>query len=185
MTVLWVILEVMFLFMFYQLPSAVEPVGIDSDSKQQSSASEDKEKYTDLSDENSVCEKNKNDVNIDGKTVNENTSKWSVDVDSATGETTPLLSTQRNVQRYSLNKDIEQSESVVTEEDIERGGDTTGVSGYSRLTKARRYIVFVVSRIIREEIVVLLAVLFLTVFSQTAIEVYIACMEPTHTVASL
>lgn len=170
MTVLWVILEVMFLFLFYQLPSAVEPVGIDSDSKQQSSASEDKEKCTDLSDENSVCEKNRT---TDGETVRKNTLKQSVDVDSSTGETTPLLSTQRNVHRYSLNKDIEQSVTKEGHDSIERGGDTTGVSGYDRLTKARRYIVFVVSRIIREEIVVLLALQFLTVFSQTAIEVCI------------
>lgn len=175
MTVVWVVLEMMFLFLFYQLPSAIEPVDSDSDKKkQQSNVTDDDSKELSLS-SSSECEQSKNDTSIDGKGIYKNTSKQVVDIDSATGETTPLLSAQMNKHRYSLNKDLEKSESV-TEGGHVSDGYYTKVPGNDRLAKSQHYSVFVASRMIREEIVVLLAVLFLTVFSQTAIEVCICLL---------
>ena len=168
MTVVWVILELMFLFLFYQLPSAIEPVqqqGNGDDTKPDSSTPHQH------STTGSSCEKEEksdrhlhkqSNRKLDGQKRHfKSLSKSAVRVDASTGESTPLLGDPgRNTSHYSVNIDTEKSS-----QDLQDGNGL--------LAKAGRYIVFVASRMVLEEIVVLLAVLFLTVFSQTAIEVYL------------
>lgn len=169
MTVVWVVLEVMFLILFYQLPSAIEPVN-DSDTK---TGTVDGER-TKGSDDDVSEQGEKKDRSRNGERTCSPIGRISknVRVDAATGEVTPLLSAQQITRNYSMNRI---SEHLVegAHDPVERVGSSVRISGYQRLMKARHYIVFVASQTVREEIVVLLAVLFLTVFSQTAIEVYI------------
>ena len=169
MTIVWLIIEAMFLFLFYQLPSVIE-----SEQPDVKRTNRDKHKATSFQD-NSVktvsgsCE---SDVYQSLKS-NESTSLY---VDSTTGEeATPLLSTQPNTY-YSLNRGSEKQPPLPSEEthnsnNVGAGSESTSDDG--NVLRGWNYVVFVVSSMVREEIVVLLAVIFLTVFSQTAIEVNI------------
>ena len=164
MTVVWIILEIMFLVMFYKLPSAVEvPVPPQDEGSnhggdgtrprtQQANVTGDERGERDVVASRTQSSRNSNHKKKRTLTKSAKSTK------SATEETTPFL---RDPQANSVNIDIESSSQSVNE------------SGRGRLTRATQYVIFVVSQIIREEIVVLLAVLFLTMFSQTAIEVYI------------
>ena len=67
----------------------------------------------------------------------------------------------------------EEEDSVSNYEDIvgEEGEYSSTVSGADQLKKAGRYFIWIISELLREEIVVLLSVLFMTMFNQAAIEV--------------
>lgn len=173
MTVIWVIIEIMFLFMFYRLPSAVEPM---------------------------IVENSSGNTNPVGTTVTHQISgggggggerdgllvtlgpkptkgkkkmlaKSGVRISSTAGESSPLLRDPRRAPNYSVNR-AELSGS-------ETGGEGGGAGPPPR---GRAYLKLVVSRMVQEEIVVLLAVLFITVFYQTTLEV---CGVDVHTMGPL
>ena len=170
MTVIWLVIEVMFLFLFYQLPSAVEPVehkGTDNGTGYQ-------EQSTKL--DNASVSIDESDSYKGGHEKRTYKGGTSVQIDSTTGEEyTPLLSAQPNT-KYSINTDFKKQPQS-TSEGANHREMTGGDSENGKLLRGCSYVVFVASQMIREEIVVLLAVIFLTVFSQTALEV---CTQSSH-----
>ena len=165
MTVMWLVIEIMFLFLFFQLPSAVEPVLIQDGSEEPANGTTITQEMADEE------EKEKELVVTGGRKPSKNKKKKRSLAKSAVGlgpnadESTPLLIDRQTTTRFSVNRaDVPASGAV------SRGG---------RLGKAGAYVRFVTSRMVREEIVVLLAVTFLTIFSQTVIEVCV-CVSLMH-----
>ena len=146
MVVIWIVLELMFVIMFYQLPSAVEDENESEDSAHTNKTSSEMEEITNKATASDSSE-DLTSGEVYGQSVNSGSDDRKPDNNIAytepdTGETTPLLSAQHKI--------------------------------HSLARQALRYVMFVASQMVREEIVVLLSVLFMTMFNQTAIEV---CMH--------
>lgn len=193
MMVIWIVLELMFIVMFYRLPSAIEneeqAVVNDSTSKCSSETrtgglrtKQESESSTCSEECSSTCD-SEEEIKIDFKEgrnyVRNNVrhpqvhistdEKHTALVHSESNETTPLLSSG-SANRYSVNKDVGISGSVsVVEKVPDRTSERSPVC--SRLHKVQQYVFLVASEMVKEEIVVLLSIMFMTMFSQTAIEV--------------
>ena len=170
MTVIWLVLEVMFLFLFYQLPSAVEPEQhVVTGHKDNAAGYQEQSTKIDSASVSSY-ESNSHKSGHEKRTYKGGTS---VQIDATTAEEceeyTPLLSAQPNTS-YSINRDLKKQPQSASEE-AGNGDITGGDSENEKPVRGCSYIVFVVSQMVQEEIVVLLAIFFLTMFSQTAIEV--------------
>ena len=190
MTVVWVILEVMFLFLFYKLPSAVEVSILHQDEEEEEEEEGEGEgerggkhtgsgtRYASIRG-GSEGEREavaagapvQREANFKREKKKRSLAKSAVRSKSAVKETTPLLRDTQNTSNHSVNR--ESSSQLVDDGGGGRSREEGG--GRGRLARVVRYVRFVASQIIREEIVVLLAVLFLTMFSQTAIEVLSLC----------
>ena len=165
MTIVWLVIEAMFLFLFYQLPSAVEPVQDDRTRHNGSSTG-----YEEQSMKSDIARVYSN-VHEDGDEKQTCNGTTSVHIDSTTEEEhTPLLSGQPNT-NYSLNSDSKKLPQPPSINRSDAADDSEDTADRGMLARACHYITFVASQMVREEVVVLLAVLFLTIFSQTAIEV--------------
>ena len=168
MTIVWLVIEAMFLFLFYQLPSAVEPVQDDRTRHNGTSTG-----YEEQSMKSDIARVYSN-VHEDGDEKRACNGSTSIHIDSTTGEEhTPLLSAQPNT-NYSLNSDskkLPQPPSMGAINRNDTAGSSEDTADRGMLARACHYVTFVASQMVREEVVVLLAVLFLTIFSQTAIEV--------------
>ena len=191
MVVIWIVLELMFVIMFYQLPSAVEDENESEDSAHTNKTSSENEERTNKA---TASDSSEDSGEVYGQNVNSGSDTIQIhspvdrkpDNDVAytepdTGETTPLLSAQHNTNtKYSLNRDTEKSVSVHVHDGVQVKPEFGGAKRFDcgRLARqALRYVMFMASQMVREEIVVLLAVLFMTMFSQTAIEVGIVCIH--------
>ena len=191
MMVIWIVLELMFIFMFYHLPSAIEneEESVENDSTSKRSSSETRtegESRTKQESDSSTCSEKcstsgseeevkverinciRNNVRHSQVHVSAN-ENYAALAQSESTETTPLLSSGSG-NRYSVNKDVSISASAsVVEKVPERIRERSPIC--SRLQKAQQYVFLVASEMVKEEIVVLLTILFMTMFSQTAIEV--------------
>lgn len=164
MTVMWIVLELMFLLMFYQLPSAVENEEEEVNNHTSKCPSSTSETRTG----GLRTQQGPDDVE-EGRNSNRNSvthpqPSCQVHIAGEENERTPLF--PRNTS-LSVNQDVGSASEV--ERAPERMSERSPI--HSRLSKAQQYVILVASEIVKEEIVVLLAVLFITVFSQTAIEV--------------
>ena len=193
MVVIWIVLELMFVIMFYQLPSAVEDENESEDSAHTNKTSSENEERTNKATASDSSE-DLTSGEVYGQSVNSGSDTIQIHspvdrkpdnniayTEPDTGETTPLLSAQHNTRtKYSLNRDTEKSVSVHVHDGALVKPEVSGARRFNcgRLARqAQRYVMFIASQMVREEIVVLLAVLFMTIFSQTAIEVCIVCMH--------
>ena len=158
MTVIWVVIEIMFLFMFYQLPSAIEPMVVEN-----SSVNGDRNRNT-SSHQTSSRDKEESGkagllVTLGPKPTDKKNSlaKSAVRLSSNAGESSPLLRDPQKTPNYSVN----------------RGGSVAGAGreGRAKGPKGRAYVKYVVSQMVKEEIVVLLFVLFITIYTQMVLEV--------------
>ena len=166
MTVAWIVIEIMFLALFYQLPSAVEPATSGENNEQstrvashQIQGTEEEEKGQNGFVAAGVPSTPKEEKKKKPPSLAKS-GKLLVSLNANAGEASPLLRDPHRNANYSINRP--------NQPDTEAGSE---VRGASRLARARGYVRFVMSRMVREEIVVLLAVIFLTIFSQTVIEV--------------
>jgi ceroid-lipofuscinosis MFS transporter 7 len=157
MTVIWVVIEIMFLFMFYQLPSAIEPMVVEN-----SSVNGDRNRNT-SSHQTSSRDKEESGkagllVTLGPKPTDKKNSlaKSAVRLSSNAGESSPLLRDPQKTPNYSVN----------------RGGSVAGAGreGRAKGPKGRAYVKYVVSQMVKEEIVVLLFVLFITIYTQMVLE---------------
>ena len=154
MTVIWIVLELVLLLMFHQLPSAVE----------------NEEKVTgETRTRESRTDQESDDIEEGRNSTRNSVRHTQVSISTGENEGAPLFSSGIAT-RHSVNKDVGVPESAPEVETVpDRVSECPSIC--SRLRKAQQYLFLVASEIVKEEIVVLLAVLFMTVFSQTAIEV--------------
>ena len=157
MTVIWIVIEIMVLFMFYQLPSAVEPMIVENSSggasrtttvsTQTTGGDEDEKSRAELL------------VTLKPKPTDSNKkvlAKSAVRLSSNAGEASPLLRDSKKTPNYSIN----------------RAGAEAGSGGRTnKPPTGKAYVKYVVSRMFQEEIIVLLFVLFITIFTQLVLEV--------------
>jgi ceroid-lipofuscinosis MFS transporter 7 len=153
MTVIWVVIEIMFLFMFYQLPSAIEPMVVEN-----SSVNGDLNRNTSARQTSSGDGKAGLLVTLGPKPTDKKNilAKSAVGLSSNAGESSPLLRDPQKTPNYSVN----------------RGGAVAGAGreGRAKRPKGRAYVKYVVSQMVQEEIVVLLFVLFITIYTQMVLE---------------
>ena len=139
MMVVWIVLELMFISIFYHLPSAIEneEESVENDSTSKCSSSEIRKEGESMAMQE-----------LNSYTYSEKCS-----------------STSDREEEVKKDASISASASVV--EKVSEGLSECR----SRLQKAQQYVFFVASEMVKEEIVVLLTVMFMTVFSETAMEV--------------
>jgi hypothetical protein len=163
MTVIWVVIEIMFLFMFYQLPSAIEPMVVEN-----SSVNGDLNRNTSARQTSSGDGKAGLLVTLGPKPTDKKNilAKSAVGLSSNAGESSPLLRDPQKTPNYSVN----------------RGGAVAGAGreGRAKRPKGRAYVKYVVSQMVQEEIVVLLFVLFITIYTQMVLEVCVCVSVYVH-----
>ena len=163
MTVIWVVIEIMFLFMFYQLPSAIEPMVVEN-----SSVNGDLNRNTSVRQTSSGDGKAGLLVTLGPKPTGKKNilAKSAVGLSSNAGESSPLLRDPQKTPNYSVN----------------RGGAVAGAGreGQAKRPKGRAYVKYVVSQMVQEEIVVLLFVLFITIYTQMVLEVCVCVSVYVH-----
>lgn len=175
MFIIWIIIEVLFLFLFYELPTVIEN---DSTTKPQSphhkttphsehlpsGPSANIQQATIPGDSMSDYAKTANGLLVGSQST-------TVEVQNGgdgTSEQSPLLSrfSVNKTTLYNTNSKNQTEEAVASESQVH-----VHPSCWQRLKKTGGHFVWSVSELLREEMVVLLAILFITMFSQTTTEV--------------
>ena len=205
--VIWIVLELMFLLMFYHLPSAkeeredgAEGSGASSSPGQTStkraegagkefssdgkcssisecSSVSDSEDATEVvfKEGSKIVEPNRDHIRNNMRHPQAQSSldgKHSGSMRLEHNETTPLLSSRKTPTLYSVNKDVDTSAHNSVESREMSVGQGSGVFFIcALLQRGLKYVLFVASELLKEEIVVLLSILAVTMFNQTAIEV--------------
>lgn len=211
MMLVWIIIELLVLFLFYEFP----PVKDEQECTEESNSSPSSEKPqsppcrtnaddgdTDIDDKvhhvtpsdsssESSGKDNYSELDESGKT-SENYDNADCELPDSNGEKslllpsrpaaglsinrTPNLSRRSPIQPNTLYGTFEDS---VAKEDLENSSSQTSnsvavrLSFWERVGKAQKHLLWLMSEFLREEIVLLLSVLFVTMFNQTAIEVYV------------
>lgn len=179
MTVIWIIVEVLFIFMFYQLPPVKEEMvpadGVQS-SKQRNTTQSDQPHSGSLTAnvqiEGSISSGSASEVTKSTKDMFKNSQSVQVQ-GSNQSERSPLLP------RFSVNGPTSTSSNNprTHEEAVTVQSDAIKPSLCWRIRKAFSHLMWMTSELLREEMVVLLAILFITMFSQTTAEVCVIIMK--------
>ena len=178
MTIIWVIVEVLFILMFYHLPPVEEVLLLE---KQRSPKHKNNAQVDHLHSGPTAAA---NNVLIEGNIPDESLGevtkstkdmfKYSQSVqvqDGAPSENSPLLphfSVNRPPTYCNNSNSNNPHEEAVTVQASE--GKPNSLC--QRVGSALRHLAWMISELLREEMVVLLAILFITIFSQTTTEVY-------------
>jgi len=212
MMLVWIIIEVLVLFLFYEFPPVKDEQECTEDSNSSPSSEkpqsppcrtnaddgdtdiDDKVHHVTPSDSSSESSGKDNCSELDqsGKTSENYDNDWELPDSNFDGEKslllpsrpaaglsinrTPNLSRRSPIQPITLYGTFEDS---VAKEDLENSSAQTSnavavrLSFWKRVGKAQKHLLWLVSEVLREEIVLLLSVLFVTMFNQTAIEVYV------------
>ena len=174
MTVIWVIVEVLFVFTFYHLPPVKEemvPADRAQPSKQrdvtQSNQPHSGSLTANIPIEGSIPSGSVSEVTKSTKDMFKNSQSVLVQGGSKS-ERSPLLP------RFSVNEPTSSSSNPRTHEGaVTVPSDAVKPSLCWRMRKALSHLTWMTSELLREEMVVLLAILFITMFSQTTTEVCI------------
>ena len=168
MVAVWTAIELMFLLMFYRLPSAVEETNQQTKPVEEPTIQENTSDDTQSSLSSSLSSSR---ASIPTRTSMRHLlarkllskRRSTVPVSSETGETKPLLeNTPLNTASGSVSVTVEANAMPKATE-----------NSHSSSAQSPQFLMHVASEMVHEEIVVLLAVLFMTMFSQTAIEVHV------------
>lgn len=175
MTVIWIIVEVLFIFMFYSLPPVKEELSVDKQwSPKHKNAVQSNQLHsgpTAAAHANIQVEGNIPDESLGEVTKStKDMFKYSQSVqvqDGAQNENSPLLP------RLSVNRPplYNSNSNNPNEGTVTVKGNERKPSFCQRIGRALRHLAWMSSELLREEMVVLLAVLFVTMFSQTTTEV--------------
>ena len=166
-------MEVLFIFMFYHLPPVKEELSVD---KQQSPKHKNTAQVDQLHGGSSTAANIQVEGSIPDESLGEVTRstkdmfKYSQSVqiqDGTQSENSPLLP------RFSVNRPpaYDSNSNNPHEEAVTVRGGAMKPSSCQRIESALRHLAWMSSELLREEMVVLLAVLFVTMFSQTTTEV--------------
>ena len=168
MTIIWIIMEVLFIFMFYKLPPIKEGI-----TEEETSAQSQKHLNTSPSPNNpstNIQEEDDHDQSLNeyGRNVLacSQSAQVAVNPRSAIDETSPLIPhfSVKRTASYNTNSNNHHEQSTAR-----RTHDNN--SCCHRVKRAGSHLVWSISELLREEMVVLLAILFTTMFSQTTTEV--------------
>lgn len=180
MTFIWIIVEVLFVLMFYHLLPVKEKLTIDEQRspKHKNKAQVDQLHNTgppiaaaNIQVEGSIPDESLGDVTKSTKDMFKYSQSVQAQDGGAQSENSPLLL------HFSVNKpppyyDNSNSSNPHEEAAAVQGNDERP-SFCQRIGSALRHLVWMTSELLREEMVVLLAILFITMFSQTTTEVRI------------
>ena len=167
MVIIWIIIEVLFIFLFYELPPAKEEMtsedkahaalqGVKNESDNMPSRPSPNIQEAGLPDDDkSLKNHSKNDVSVSSSLLY---SKNGPD------ENSPLIPRFSTTTQYNTNTNNQH-------DDVTIEGRGRSRSCWQSVKGAGRHLMWSISELLREEMVVLLAVLFVTIFSQTTTEV--------------
>ena len=174
MMVIWIIVEVMFLLMFYELP----PINQDEEKDDVKDDVKNEGENNSTSEERSLQQSDTSvKMDSDGISISQTQSTKDLFVnsprncnprnqDTKVNERTPLLPGESS---GSINKSADDY-GTRTED------DKMGVAvELTKLQRVQKRVLWLLSEFMREEIVVLLAIIFVTVYNQTTIEVIMMC----------
>lgn len=171
MTIIWILVELLFIFMFYHLPPVKEELSVD---KQQSPKHNINTAQVDQlhvnvgpsAVEGSIPDESLGEVTKSTKDMFKYSQSVQVQ-DGTQSENSPLLP------RFSVNRPsaYNSNSNNPHEEAVTVQGNALKPSCCQRIASALRHLAWMISELLREEMVVLLAVLFVTMFSQTTTEV--------------
>ena len=175
MMIIWIILEAMFVVFFYELPPFKEEE--ESHDKSPSHRSVTQSEHLSIGSSADILEENAVEDSLSEVTKStKDMFKYShsvqiqVNPESSQSENSPLLP-HLSVQRtssYNSNSNNQHEEATTKES----ASDNVKHSCCQRVKNAGSHLMWMISELLREETVVLLATLFITMFSQTTTEVH-------------
>lgn len=179
MTFIWVIVEVLFILMFYHLPPIKEELTVD---EQRSPKHKNRAQVDQLHNagppisaaniqvEGNIPDESLGDVTKSTKDMFKYSQSVQVQDGGAQSENSPLLphfAETKSPPYYNSNSNNPNPHEAA--EAIQ--GNDERRSFCQRIRSALRHLVWMISELLREEMIVLLAILFITMFSQTTTEV--------------
>lgn len=162
MTIIWILLEVLFILLFYELPTMKEetedkPLAQSQSSSQLPNAPSPSIQREDVPDQSlGDCSKS--------ALSDAESAEVQVTPNNCGSEKSPLIPHFSGTASYNTNCNNQHKQAAAGES---RGGD----SCWQGVKRAVDKLVWSISQLLREEMIVLLAILFSTIFSQTTIEV--------------